>query len=93
VRPEFMQRLSTVLHGTLGSYLRDALNEGSVDVVACLRVSRAWVFFLFLLGNLRRSFLSFLSLFNVKSLLSSLPLGSTPKFSSMSTRPYLASTC
>jgi hypothetical protein len=31
-----MQRLSMVLHGTLGSYLRDALQEGSADVVARL---------------------------------------------------------
>jgi hypothetical protein len=29
------------LHGTLGSYLSDALREGNVDVVACLRVPRA----------------------------------------------------
>jgi hypothetical protein len=29
VRREFMQRLSVVFHGTLGSYLRDALHEGS----------------------------------------------------------------
>jgi hypothetical protein len=41
VRREFMQRLSAALHGTLGSYLRDALHEGSVDVVACLLVPRA----------------------------------------------------
>jgi hypothetical protein len=31
---EFMQRLSAVLHGTLGSYLRDILQEGSVAIVA-----------------------------------------------------------
>jgi hypothetical protein len=36
VRREFMQRLSAALHGTLGSYLRDAFREGSVDAVACL---------------------------------------------------------
>jgi NAD-specific glutamate dehydrogenase len=42
VRRECTQRLSTVLHGRLGSYLRDALHEGSVDVVACL--PRAQVF-------------------------------------------------
>jgi hypothetical protein len=36
----FMQRLFVALHGTLGSYLRDALHEGSVDVVACLLVPR-----------------------------------------------------
>jgi hypothetical protein len=41
VRREFMQRLFAVLHGTLGSYLRDALEEGSVDAVACLRIPRA----------------------------------------------------
>jgi hypothetical protein len=42
VRREFMQRLCIALHGTLGSFLRDALQEGSADVVACLRVPRAW---------------------------------------------------
>jgi hypothetical protein len=36
VRREFMQRLSAALHGTLGSHLRDALQEGNLDVVACL---------------------------------------------------------
>jgi hypothetical protein len=36
-----MQRLSAALHGTLGSYPLDALQEGSVDVVACLHVARA----------------------------------------------------
>jgi hypothetical protein len=41
VRREYMQRLSVALHGTLDSYLRDALQEGSVDVVACLLVPRA----------------------------------------------------
>jgi hypothetical protein len=41
VRRYFMQRLFVTLHGTLGSYLRDALHEGSVDVVACLHVPRA----------------------------------------------------
>jgi hypothetical protein len=41
MRREFMQRLFTDLHGTLGSYLRDALHEGSVDVVACLHVHGA----------------------------------------------------
>jgi hypothetical protein len=41
-----MQRLSAALHGTLGSYLRDALQEGSADAVACHPVPRAWVFFL-----------------------------------------------
>jgi hypothetical protein len=41
VRREFMQRLSAALHGTMGSYLRDAFQEGSVDAVACLHVPRA----------------------------------------------------
>jgi hypothetical protein len=41
VRREFMQRLSAALHGTLGSYLRDAVREGCVDAVACLLVPRA----------------------------------------------------
>jgi hypothetical protein len=41
VRREFMQRLFVALHGTLGSYLRDALKEGSADAVACLHVPRA----------------------------------------------------
>jgi hypothetical protein len=33
-----MQRLYAALHGTLDSYLRDALHEGSVDAVAYLLV-------------------------------------------------------
>jgi hypothetical protein len=42
VRREFMQRLCAALHGgTLGSYLRDAFQEGSADAVACLHVPRA----------------------------------------------------
>jgi hypothetical protein len=41
VRREFLQRLSAALHGTLGSYLRDALHEGSADAVACLIAPRA----------------------------------------------------
>jgi hypothetical protein len=42
VRREFMQSLYASLHGTLGSYLRDALHdEGIVDVVACLPFPRA----------------------------------------------------
>jgi hypothetical protein len=41
VRREFMQCLSVALHGTLGSYLRDAFQESSADAVACLPVSRA----------------------------------------------------
>jgi hypothetical protein len=36
-----MQRLSTALHGTLGSYQHDAVQEGSADVVTCLLVPRA----------------------------------------------------
>jgi hypothetical protein len=44
VRREFMQHLYTALHGTLGSYLRDAFQEGSSNVVACFRVPRALVF-------------------------------------------------
>jgi hypothetical protein len=36
-----MQRLSAALHGTLGSYLRGVVQEGSVDDVACLHVPRA----------------------------------------------------
>jgi hypothetical protein len=36
-----MQRFFASLHGALGSYLRDALNEGSVDAMACLHVPRA----------------------------------------------------
>jgi hypothetical protein len=41
VRREFMQRRLVALHGTLGSYRRDALHEGSVDALACLHVPRA----------------------------------------------------
>jgi hypothetical protein len=40
-RREFMQRLFAALHGTLGSYLRDAFQEGSADAMACLHVPRA----------------------------------------------------
>jgi hypothetical protein len=36
VRREVMQRLTVALHSTLGSYLPNALQEGSADVVACL---------------------------------------------------------
>jgi hypothetical protein len=50
VRREFMQRLSAALHGTLGSYLRDAFDEGSADAVACLSIPRAKVFPSFLLS-------------------------------------------
>jgi hypothetical protein len=31
-----MHRRSAALHGTLGLYLRDALQEGSADAVACV---------------------------------------------------------
>jgi hypothetical protein len=41
LRREFMQRLSAALHGTMGSYLRDAFHEGSADAVACLPLPRA----------------------------------------------------
>jgi hypothetical protein len=34
VRREFMQRLFAALHGTMGSNLRDAFQEGSADAVA-----------------------------------------------------------
>jgi hypothetical protein len=57
VRREFMQRLSAALRGTLGSHLRDAFQEGSAEVVACLHVPRALVFFLFLLGGFHCVFL------------------------------------
>jgi hypothetical protein len=41
VRRKFLQRLFTALLVTLGIYLRDALQEGGVDVVACLHAPRA----------------------------------------------------
>jgi hypothetical protein len=41
VRREFMHSLSAALHGTLSSYLCDALQEGYAGVVACLPVPRA----------------------------------------------------
>jgi hypothetical protein len=40
VRRESMQRLSVVLHGTLGSYLCDPLQEGGAAAVACLPAPR-----------------------------------------------------
>jgi hypothetical protein len=43
-----MQHYIAALHGTLGSYLRDAFQEGSADAVACLLVPRALVFSLIL---------------------------------------------
>jgi hypothetical protein len=36
VRREFMQRHNVVLHGTRGSYFRDALHEGGAAAIACL---------------------------------------------------------
>jgi hypothetical protein len=52
-----MQRLSAALHGTLGSYLCDALQQGSADAVACLPNPkpglRFFHLFFFLLGGLR----------------------------------------
>jgi hypothetical protein len=60
VRREFMQRLFAALHGTLGYYLRDALQKGIADVVACLHVPRAGLrffpLFFFMLGCLRYCF-------------------------------------
>jgi hypothetical protein len=41
VHREFMQRLLVVLHGTMGSYLRDALQEGGAVAVACPPTPRA----------------------------------------------------
>jgi hypothetical protein len=41
VRREFVQRLSTALHGTMGSFLRNAFHEGSAGDVARLLVPRA----------------------------------------------------
>jgi hypothetical protein len=38
---EFVQRLFIALHGTLRSLLRDALQEGSAEAVACMHVPRA----------------------------------------------------
>jgi hypothetical protein len=58
VRREFMQRLSAALHGTLGSYLRDALFRRAV-----LTLWHAFMFlgvfplFFFLLGGLYCFFL------------------------------------
>jgi hypothetical protein len=47
VRREVLQRLFAG-HGTLGSYLRDALQEGIADIVACLHVPRVWACGVFL---------------------------------------------
>jgi hypothetical protein len=41
VRRKFVQLLFTHRHGTLGSYLCGALQEGSVDAVVCLPIPRA----------------------------------------------------
>jgi hypothetical protein len=41
VRRESTERLSAALHGTLGSYLRNALHEGNDDTVTCLHIPRA----------------------------------------------------
>jgi hypothetical protein len=41
VRGEFPQSIYIDLHGTLVSYLRDALHEGSADAVTCLPVPLA----------------------------------------------------
>jgi NAD-specific glutamate dehydrogenase len=41
VRRGLMQRLFACLHGTLVSYLRDALQEGNVNIVVRLHVPRA----------------------------------------------------
>jgi hypothetical protein len=55
LRREFMQILSVVLHGTLGSYLRDALQGGCAVVVACClhapRDSTFCAYFLFLFSG------------------------------------------
>jgi hypothetical protein len=37
-----MHRLSVLLHGTPGSYLRHALQEGGAAAVACLLAPRGW---------------------------------------------------
>jgi hypothetical protein len=42
VRRDFMHRLSVVLHGTLGSYLRDALHDDYANVVARFLAPRAY---------------------------------------------------
>jgi hypothetical protein len=56
---DFSQRLFAALSGTSGSYLRDALQEGSVDDVACLLAPRAKFFspFFLSLGGLHCFFL------------------------------------
>jgi hypothetical protein len=49
-----MQRLSAALHGTLGSYLRDAFQEGSADAAG---LDFFFLSFFFLLGGLHCFFL------------------------------------
>jgi hypothetical protein len=49
MRREFMQRLSSALHGTMVSHLRHASQKGSAAAVACLHVPRAKVFSSFLI--------------------------------------------
>jgi hypothetical protein len=69
VRREFMQHPSAALHGTLGSYLRDTMQQGSADGVACLPRAlalRAWVFLLVFLGLRIFPLFLFLLLFHVK---------------------------
>jgi nucleoside-diphosphate-sugar epimerase len=45
VRQKFLQRIYIIaIHGTLGSHLRDALQGGGADTVACLSVPRAKAF-------------------------------------------------
>jgi hypothetical protein len=39
-----MHRPSAALHGSLGSYIRNALQEGSADAMACLPVPRDQIF-------------------------------------------------
>jgi hypothetical protein len=41
MRREFMQRFLVAIHGTMGSYLRYALQEGGATHVACLLPPRA----------------------------------------------------
>jgi hypothetical protein len=54
-----MQRLSAALHITLGSYIRDALHEGSADAVAYFLFLglRFFPLFFFLPGGLDCFFL------------------------------------
>jgi hypothetical protein len=57
LRREVLQRLFDA-HGTLGSYLRDSLQKGIADVVACLHVPRVWACGVFvLIGGFHMSFL------------------------------------